>query len=74
MECDYGTVCDFPNAQISLNLPAGVTYTSDSGLFLIANSSALMSVLPSGVQNYYNRVLDAYNATSSGSSVTWLLK
>jgi hypothetical protein len=35
MNCNFGQVCDFSNTgQMGLSLPAGVSFTSDSGLFL----------------------------------------
>jgi hypothetical protein len=40
--CGYGLTCDFQDTdQLSLSLPTGVSYTSDSGVFL---SSPAMSV------------------------------
>jgi len=39
LECRYGTTCDFSNTlQTSLNLPSGVTFTSQSGQFLTATT------------------------------------
>jgi hypothetical protein len=73
---NYGvasTVDCYDARPVELILPANVTCTSASGVFLRANSSAMMSTLPSGVENYYNNFLDAYTAISSGT-VTWLLK
>ena len=41
LTCANGADCDFQNtAQISLILPAGVTYSSGSGVFLTANAAS----------------------------------
>lgn len=41
LNCNIGAVCSFQNTgQISLILPPGTTYTSDSGVFLTQSSSA----------------------------------
>ncbi len=33
-QCRYGAVCDFDAVKLGLNLPSGVSYTSDSGGFM----------------------------------------
>jgi hypothetical protein len=40
--CGYGLTCDFQDtAQVSLALPTGVSYTSDSGAFLSSPATAV---------------------------------
>src|ERR1039457_3643278 len=47
---------------------------TNTGTWSGSPDAPVRSLLLSGFQNYYNSVLDAYNATASGSSVSWLLK
>lgn len=40
--CGYGLTCDFQDTdQVSLALPTGVSYTSDSGVFLSSPATAV---------------------------------